>query len=81
MACKTIPIIFYKTPDLLKLYGLMGINETNAYFVCTRESFNLEIKEYDKEMAERGYKLVQEKYGTETMTKNIMEMFENHAKV
>ena len=80
MACKTIPIIFYKTPDLLKLYGLMGIGKENAYFVCTSEPFNLEIKEYDKEMAERGYTLVQEKYGTEVMTKNMMEMFDNHGK-
>ena len=80
MACKTIPIIFYKTPDLIKLYGLMGIGKDNAYFVCTREPFNLEIKEYDKEMAQRGYDLVQEKYGTEVMAKNMMEMFKNGKK-
>ena len=80
MACKTIPIIFYHTHNLLKLYGMMGINETNAYFVCTSMSFNLEIKEYDIEMATRGYDLVQKYFGTEVLAAKIMKVVNNGKK-
>ena len=79
MACKTIPIIFYQTNHLRKMYDMMGINDTNAYFVSTSIPYNLEIKEYDKEMAERGYKLVQKYFGTEMLANKIYTMM-NHGK-
>ena len=75
MACKTIPIIFYQTNYLRRLYDMMGINETNAYFVCTSTPLNLEIKEYDKEMANRGYKLVQRYFGTEVLAAKILDIY------
>ena len=74
MACKTIPIIFYNTNFLRQLYEMMGINDTNAYFVCVARSYNLEIKEYDIEMANRGYDLVQKYFGTEVLAAKIMSM-------
>ena len=74
MACKTIPIIFYETNYLRRLYMMMGINETNAYFVCTSIPFNLEIKEYDIEMANRGYDLVQKYFGTEVLAAKILSL-------
>lgn len=74
LACKTIPIIFYKTNFLRRLYEMMGINETNAYFVCTSKSYNLEIKEYDIEMANRGYDLVHRYFGTEVLAAKILSL-------
>lgn len=74
LACRTIPIIFYQTNFLRRLYDMMGINESNAYFVCTSKSYNLEIKEYDIEMANRGYDLVCKYFDTEILAKKIMEV-------
>lgn len=76
LACKTIPIIFYKTNYLRVLYNMMGINETNAYFVCTSKSYDMIIKEYDIEKANRGYDLVQKYYSTKVLAAKIMSMIE-----
>jgi len=78
MACKTIPIIFYRTNYLRRLYAMMGINETNAYFVCTGRPYNVEIKKYDVEMANRGYKLVHQYFGTEVLAAKILDVYNKY---
>jgi len=77
MACKTIPIIFYDHPDTKKMYEDIGINEEVAYFVSVNKYVDLQIKEYDIDMAERGYKLVIEKFNMQYHVDTFMELLEN----
>jgi len=77
MACKTIPIIFYKNIGTKKLYELMGINEEVAYFVSVDKYTDLQIIEYNEHMANIGYELVKESFGMETRAKEFMEVLLN----
>jgi len=77
MACKTIPIIFYKDPNTKKMYESIGIDNTVAYFVNVSKYGNLQIKEYDIEMAERGHELVKEKFNMRVHTNTFMELLMN----
>lgn len=77
MACKTIPIIFYNDPNTKKMYESIGITSDVAYFVSTKKYDNLQIKDYDVEMAERGHKLVEEKFNMKVHTEKFMELLMN----
>jgi len=77
MACKTIPIIFYNDPDTKSMYESIGIDEDVAYFVSVRKYGDLRIKEYDIEMAERGYKLVIDKFNMNYHADKFMELLLN----
>lgn len=74
MACKTIPIIFYNNLDTKKLYESMGITEEVAYFVSITKYGDLQVKEYDIPMANRGYELVKEKFNMKTHVNKFMEL-------
>lgn len=77
MACKTIPILFYDDPSIKTMYEEIGITEDVMYFVSIKKYGNLQIKEYDIDMAERGYKLVVEKFNMKFHVDTFMEMLEN----
>lgn len=77
MACKTIPIIFYSNPDTKKLYESIGIDKEVAYFVSIKKYGKLAIKEYDIDMANRGYELVKEKFSMKVNVNKFMEIIEN----
>jgi hypothetical protein len=77
MACKTIPIIFYGDPRTKELYESIGITKDVAYFVSIRKYTNLQIKEYDIEMANRGYELVKERFVMKVHTNKFMELLLN----
>lgn len=77
MACKTIPIIFYNDPRTKELYESIGITKDVAYFVSTSKYTNLQIKEYDIEMAQRGYELVRERFNMKVHTNTFMEILAN----
>jgi len=77
MACKTIPILFYDKPSIKKMYEEIGITEDVMYFVSIKKYGDLQIKEYDIDMAERGYKLVIEKFNMKYHVNTFMELLEN----
>ena len=77
MACKTIPIIFYQDPKTKEMYESIGIDESVAYFVSVAKLTDLKIKEYDEEMAERGYNLVKEKFNMKLHTNTFLEILSN----
>ena len=74
MACKTIPIIFYKDPNTKKMYEKIGIDESVAYFVSVEKYGVLQIREYDLEMAERGHKLVMDVFNMNYHASKFMEL-------
>lgn len=77
MACKTIPIIFYRDPGTKKMYESIGINEEVAYFVNVSKYGNLQIKEYNEHMANVGYELVKEQFNMKKHTEKFMEILLN----
>lgn len=77
MACKTIPIIFYSDPATKELYESIGVTKEVAYFVSVDKYTDLQIKEYDEEMANRGYELVKERFIMKVHTNTFMEILLN----
>jgi len=59
------------------MYESIGIDEDVAYFVSVRKYGDLRIKEYDIEMAERGYKLVIDKFNMNYHADKFMELLLN----
>jgi hypothetical protein len=81
MACKTIPIIFYNKASTKEMYESIGIDDTVAYFVNVAKYGDMQIKQYDIEMAEKGYKLVIEKFNMNYHVKTFMELLLKQPKV
>ena len=77
MACKTIPIIFYRSIDTKRMYESIGITEEVAYFVNIQKYGDLQIREYDELMAQKGYELVIKNFTMKNHTIKFMEILLN----
>lgn len=79
MACKTIPIILYRDHTTKQMYENIGIDDSVAYFVSIEKYGDLQIKEYNIEMAEKGHKLVMDKFNMNYHANTFMELLLENA--